>query len=432
MNVVVLGGGIAGLSLSSFLDTPTIILESEERVGGLCRSYTFRDFTYDIGPHIIFSKNQKVLDLHNSLVPVAQLQRLNKILIEGSFLKYPFENHLGELPTALIDKCLQEFLNNPYENLSVSNMQQFFLSKFGEGMTDVYFGPYNKKIWKFDPSCLDLQMVDRIPSPPMEDVVSGSRGVYKDGYTHQLHFTYPKSGGFESIINAYEANCITKGDQILVNSKVVSLEKNGSSWTICTELDKFSAEKIVSTIPLNILPKLVPTAPQEILDAASKLLYNSIHIVVMQFEKDILLDQFALYIPDMDIIFHRLSRLNFLGPAYGEGSGKFNVMLEVTFRQGSHLGTLNESEIIEQCLEGLERLQIVTRDQLVDAEVRTFEYAYVIYDIEHRSNVDKVINWANALGIHCHGRFGKFEYQNSDAVVGDSMILAELLNSDKE
>jgi protoporphyrinogen oxidase len=428
MSVIILGGGIAGLSLSSFLDTPTIILESEERVGGLCRSYTFRDFTYDIGPHIIFSKNQNVLDLHNSLVPVAQLQRLNKILIEGSFLKYPFENHLGELPAALIDKCVQEFLNNPYEKLSVSNMQQFFLSKFGEGMTDVYFGPYNKKIWKFDPSCLDLQMVDRIPSPPMEDVISGAKGVYKDGYTHQLYFTYPKSGGFESIINAYEANCMAKGDQILVNSKVRKLEKSGSTWTITTDLEKFSAEKIVSTIPLNILPTLVPTAPQEILDTASRLLYNSIHIVVMQFEEDILLDQFALYIPDDDVVFHRLSRLNFLGPAYGEGSGKFNVMLEVTFRQGSHLGTLNEEEIIEKCLEGLEKLQIVSRGQLVDAEVRTFEYAYVIYDMEHRSNVDKVINWANSMGIQCHGRFGKFEYQNSDAVVGDSMVLAELLN----
>ena len=90
MSVVILGGGIAGLSLSSFLDTPTIILESEQRVGGLCRSYTFHDFSYDIGPHIIFSKNQKVLDLHNSLVPVTQLQRLNKILIEGSFLKSPW------------------------------------------------------------------------------------------------------------------------------------------------------------------------------------------------------------------------------------------------------------------------------------------------------------------------------------------------------
>jgi protoporphyrinogen oxidase len=428
MSVIILGGGIAGLSLSSFLDTPTIILESEERVGGLCRSYTFRDFTYDIGPHIIFSKNQNVLDLHNSLVPVAQLQRLNKILIEGSFLKYPFENHLGELPAALIDKCVQEFLNNPYEKLSVSNMQQFFLSKFGEGMTDVYFGPYNKKIWKFDPSCLDLQMVDRIPSPPMEDVISGAKGIYKDGYTHQLYFTYPKSGGFESIVNAYEAKCMAKGDQILVNSKVIKLEKSGSTWTITTDLEKFSAEKIVSTIPLNILPTLVPTAPQDILDTASRLLYNSIHIVVMQFEEDVLLDQFALYIPDDDVVFHRLSRLNFLGPAYGEGSGKFNVMLEVTFRQGSHLGTLNEEEIIEKCLEGLEKLQIVSRGQLVDAEVRTFEYAYVIYDIEHRSNVDKIINWANSMGIQCHGRFGKFEYQNSDAVVGDSMVLAELLN----
>lgn len=428
MTVAILGGGIAGLSLSSFLNTPTIILESEERVGGLCRSYSFRNFVYDIGPHIIFSKNQKVLELHNSLVPVAQLLRLNKILIDGAVLKYPFENHLGELPRALVDKCLQEFLNNPYEKLSISNMQQFFLAKFGEGMTDVYFGPYNKKIWKFDPSCLDLQMVDRIPSPPAEDVISGASGNYKEGYTHQLYFTYPKSGGFESIVHAYEAKCIAKDDQIFVNSRVTSLEKSGSSWTIRTESGEFSAEEIVSTIPLNILPTLVPAAPQEILDIASRLLYNSIHIVVMQFENDVLLEQFALYVPDANVIFHRLSRLNFLGPEYGEGSGKFNVMLEVTFRQGSHLGTLDESEIINRCLDGLEKLGITSRDQMIDAEVRTFEYAYVIYDIEHRSNVDKVISWANSLGIHCHGRFGKFEYQNSDAVVGDSMVLAELLN----
>ncbi|MGA3268710.1 MAG: NAD(P)-binding protein [Verrucomicrobiota bacterium] len=37
--VVILGGGIAGLSLASFLDRRAIVLECQKEVGGLSRSY---------------------------------------------------------------------------------------------------------------------------------------------------------------------------------------------------------------------------------------------------------------------------------------------------------------------------------------------------------------------------------------------------------
>jgi protoporphyrinogen oxidase len=80
----ILGGGIAALSLAYFLERDSVIFEKEQNVGGLCRSFVFEQITYDIGPHIIFSKHQHVLDLHNSMTEVVQHRRMNRILHNNS------------------------------------------------------------------------------------------------------------------------------------------------------------------------------------------------------------------------------------------------------------------------------------------------------------------------------------------------------------
>jgi protoporphyrinogen oxidase len=63
MKVGICGGGVAGVSLARFLDRrhQITILEAEPDAGGLARSFPFRGFSYDVGPHIIFSRNQVVL-----------------------------------------------------------------------------------------------------------------------------------------------------------------------------------------------------------------------------------------------------------------------------------------------------------------------------------------------------------------------------------
>ncbi|MBI4173969.1 MAG: NAD(P)-binding protein, partial [Candidatus Aenigmarchaeota archaeon] len=157
MATLILGGGIAGLSLASFLQGRSVILEKEKQLGGLSRSFKLNGISYDIGPHIMFSKNQEILKLHTSMIATNQLKRSNKVFYKGRLVKYPFENELAALPPADRDYCLQEFLNNPYENYQATNMLQFFLKTFGEGITRLYLQPYNEKIWKFDPACMDLQ-----------------------------------------------------------------------------------------------------------------------------------------------------------------------------------------------------------------------------------------------------------------------------------
>ena len=419
---LILGGGIAGLSLAYFLKRPSVILEKEKQVGGLSRSFDFNGIAYDIGPHIMFSKNKEILALHTSLVDTNQIRRSNQIFYKGRLVKYPFENDLAALPAEDRDYCLNEFLNNPYETYAPKNMDQFFLKTFGEGITRLYLRPYNEKIWKFDPSCLDLQMVERIPKPPKEDIIKSANGVPTEGYLHQLYFHYPKKGGFQSLVDAYTHEA-SKRAQILPSIEIQRLSRKGRLWTVETNQGAFSTKTLVNCMPLHQLFRFLD-APEPVKRSLAALRYNSIHIVIVQAKKDKIGDHFALYFPDKDILFHRLSKLNFLGENYSLPDGGSTLQLEVTFRPGSHLGTLGAETIKKRVVADLEKLGFVAPDDVTGIELRTFEYAYVIYDLDHRKNADRVLKYLRGIGIRCSGRFAEFEYMNTDAVAEHSQKLA--------
>ena len=74
MKIAVLGGGLSAISLAYFLQDDArvkeiTILEKEDAIGGLCRSIHKDGYTYDIGPHILFSKDKEMLNLMLDVVP---------------------------------------------------------------------------------------------------------------------------------------------------------------------------------------------------------------------------------------------------------------------------------------------------------------------------------------------------------------------------
>lgn len=428
--VIILGGGIAGLSLASFLKSYSIVLERDQSVGGLSKSYLLDGVPYDLGPHIIFSKNKFVLDLHNSMIPVNQIRRSNKILYKNRYIKYPFENDLGSLPEDDRDFCLKEFLKNPYEVYDPKNMLQFFLSKFGEGITQLYLRPYNEKIWKFDPSYMDLQMVQRIPKPPAEDVIASASGIATEGYTHQLNFSYPQEGGFQTLVNEYERLAM-QGGEVRTGIQISKIEKVGGRWVVKTNFGDVDGDRIVSCIPIHELFKIL-AAPDEVVEALSKLQFNSIHVVTLHVKQDSLGDNFAVYIPDRDVIFHRISKVDFLGKAYSREGDASTLITEVTFRPGSYLSTQSVQTVERRVINDLCRLGVVKISDVVSVETRTEEYAYVVYDLHHRQNVDLILGFLHSVGIRCVGRFAEFEYLNTDGVVERTLELAKTMNGEAD
>ena len=108
MNLAILGGGLSGVSLAYLLQETggrgaIDILERDDVPGGLCRSFPFGNVHYDVGPHIMFSKDAEVLELMIRMLGenVHKLRRSNRIWHDGRLVKYPFENELPRFPSRI-------------------------------------------------------------------------------------------------------------------------------------------------------------------------------------------------------------------------------------------------------------------------------------------------------------------------------------------
>ena len=414
--IAILGGGLSGLSFAHFCDGPAVIFEKEDRLGGLCRSFDAGGVVHDIGPHIAFSKNAEALNFLTGLTPMHQRRRSNRIFYAGRFIKYPFENELSALPQADRDWCLSSFLNNPYADYPAGNMLAFFYKTFGEGITRAYLEPYNRKIWKFEPMFMDLQMVERIPKPPAQDIIASAAGKSTEGYLHQLFFSYPDRGGTESMIRGLAERC---GDRLTthLNSPVERVAVNGDgTFQVTAGGVSHQFRRLVSTMPIgDLIARLNVPCPPDVQAAVDALRFNSIHITIVVATQDNIGDNFAVMVPDSSIMFHRLSKLDFLGDAYHQ-PGTTTLMAETTFRPGDRFDLPGE-KISESVVADLDRIGFVPAGSVRRAETRSFKHAYVVYDLNHRANADKALAWLRSLGIESFGRFGSFEYMNMDAAV---------------
>ena len=157
------------------------------------------------------------------------------------------------------------------------------------------------------------------------------------------------------------------------------------------------------------------------LEMYSKRLYIS----VFKIKGDVGGNNFAFMIPDKDIIFHRISKLNFLGKNYSEKNYSF-FEIEITFRKGSKIDKMNKNSIINQIISGLFKINFIKKRSDIHSYVlKKFEYAYVIYNLEHRKSVNNIINYYNKYGVKFLGRWGSWEYLNSDQVIKNAKLLAE-------
>ena len=422
-NLGILGGGISSLAFAYFYKNEVSIIEKESTLGGLCRSFVDSDgVSWDIGPHITFSKNKEILDFIISLTPMNELKRSNRIVHDGRFIKYPFENDLSSLSEKDKEYCLNTFLDNPYENYPSSNMLEFFYETFGEGITRLFLEPYNRKIWKYETSFMDKQMVERIPKPPAQDIIDSAAGKETEGYLHQLYFHYPKEKGFQSLVDSL-AEKVKDVSTFYLNNEVDKINI-GEKIKVKTNANELSFDKIISTIPIHeLLPLINPAPPKTIMKALDKLKYNSIHITCIKVKGDFLGDNFALTVADPDIIFHRLSKLNFLGESYFK-EGYTNIMVETTYRKGLK-EDLSHQDLEDIIVKDLGRLDLIETDKIEEIFTRSFKYAYVIYDNDHRKNTDLVLNYLKSINITPLGRFGTFEYINSDKAIELAKELAE-------
>jgi protoporphyrinogen oxidase len=427
MKIGILGGGLTGLSLGYFLNQKEydfLILEKNEETSGLLKSVVVNGFTFDVGgSHIIFSKDEKILNFMVSLLGdnVVKNRRNTKILYKGRYVKYPFENGLVDLPKKDNFECLYYFIQNLIakergELKPPTTMKEWFYYTFGKGIAEKYLIPYNEKIWKYPLEKISTVWVERIPNPPIEDIVKSSLGIPTEGYTHQLYFYYPKFGGIQSLARAFERPI---KHRIVTDFKVEKIIREDNKWIVSCGKKEFEFDRLISTIPLQELVSALDNTPKEVVSSVRNLKFNSLITVGIGIDQPKINDFSWLYIPDKDILTHRVSFPSNYSP-YVASKGKSSVLAEITYHDGDEISKMNDKEIIERTVEDLDKLRIINKNEVIFTIAWRFDYAYVLHDLNYDKNVGILYNYLDKIGIKLVGRFGRWKYLNMDSVIRDA------------
>lgn len=428
MKIGLLGGGITSLAIGYFLKQPYEILEKEDRVGGLCRSLVDKGYTFDIhGAHIFFSKNKEVLELEKKLVGsnLKKKRRRNKVYFHGKLIKYPFENDLGSLDKKDTYECLYSYLFNDFKK--PTNLEEWFYYTFGKGISEKYLIPYNFKIWKKDPKEMGMEWVARIPKPPKEDIIKSSLKISTEGYTHQLYFLYPQIGGAESLITAFEKH--NKG-ALTTNFAIDSIYLKSGKWIISSKKQTREYDYIVSTIPIfDFIASLKNIrVPKKVKETVKNLEYRSLITVLLGLNAPNLNNFTAIYFPDLDFYPHRVSfPPNFSSKA--SPSGYFSAMAEITVPKDKSYLKFSKSKIYDNVIGGLVERNIIKPKSVVYKNMFMTEYAYPVYDKNYMKNMAVIKNFLYSINVYPCGRFGGFEYINTDVCIEKGKKLAEDLNN---
>ncbi|MEO1696986.1 MAG: FAD-dependent oxidoreductase [Planctomycetota bacterium] len=424
MKIAILGAGISGMALARFLEQGGVsrdaitLFEAGSKAGGLCHSKTVDGFTYDVaGGHILFSKDahamQWMKDEAGGDAAFETRDRNTKIRFEDRWVHYPFENGIGDLPKDATYDCLEGYVRAWHERKTTgsdapADFKNWIRWRFGDGIADHFMDPYNEKIWKRPLEHITSDWVaGRVPDAPVEDVLRAAVGIRTEGYTHQAIFYYPKEGGFQGITDGLAR---TLEGRVQLNTPVTSVVKKGEGWAVNDE----EFDVVVNTIALTYLPKIVDGMPDEVAEACTELEYNGLVTYLIALDRAEHPNLSWIYLPQVKQ--GPANRVTYMSN-YATGNapeGKTSFLVEITTPGGQ---PFPGPELEEEMLRGLETAGLLKRDEVLFTDRSQVNHAYVVFDHGYAKRREVALGWLEENGLNPMGRFGRFEYDNSDQIV---------------
>lgn len=448
-SVIVLGGGLAGLSAAQkFTEAgwTVTVLEERPKVGGLASSYESDGYTYDLGPHRLYS-NLEALNEHFKMVLDGNWDyrdRLSRIFMKGAFFDYPLKaSNVLQLSPWLIFRSFFDYIvvriRNAVSPIPDDNFENWVIKRFGRTLYELFFGTYTRKAWGIPCTQISADWANqRISLLSLWDTVKKTLFKPKNvPRTYVTRFLYPKTGGIGALSYGYQRLIERDGGTVTCDATVTSLDSDGSKITaVHYEKDgqqhTATADLIVSTLPLTMLvPMLGERVPEEATAAVDGLIHKGIVFVYLMLDRETLTPDHWVYIPEEHIAVHRISEFtNFsreCAPA-----GKTMVCAEITSTKGDKYWTMADDDLVKLAAGDLATLKLLDPTELRDGGfVRRVDYAYPIYDLTYRGHVRSLVDYLRTYdNMVSTGRQGLFRYGNMDHSVAMGHAVARRILED--
>ena len=414
-DLVILGAGMAGLGAAHrfrHLGLPSTIFERRSAAGGHTTTRRTGDFLFDEGPHVSFTRDERLQRLLAESVDgrYEVLQTRVDNYWRGHWIKHPAQCNLHGLPTDLVVEVVRDFAlaqGQPVE--PAADYGEWLIATYGRAFAETFPMVYGRKYHTAEARDMTVDWLGpRLYRPRLEEVLRGALEAETPDVHYVDHFRYPTEGGFAAFLRRFIAD-----STIELRHEVVSIDPVARRLRFGDGRET-GFRHLVSSLPLPELVARLDGAPAEVEEAAGRLACSQCVLVDLGVAREDVARAHWTYVYDEDLVFTRLSAPHLMSPKTvpaGASSLQAEIYYSAKYRP---LDTTPEA-LLEPTLEGLRRMGLLRPDdEILHLEARLVPYANIIFDHDRPAALEIVFGYLDELGIATCGRYGRWGYHWTD------------------
>jgi len=320
-DVIIIGAGLTGLCLGYYLTKAgkkILLIEKENRTGGVIQTLNKNGFTYEIGPNTGILGTPEIVELFDDLSGKVQAEIANPesknrwIWKEGKWHDLPGGIWQGITTPLFSIKDKFRIMGEPFRipgNNPDETVEELVIRRLGKSYLDYAVDPFISGIYAGDPA----RLVTRFALPKLyhleQNYGSFIKGAIKKKKEPKSQLekrvtrdVFSVNGGLIKLTNTLAENIGSENILPGVHSIEINPLANGFGIKIASKNVEVRADKLVTTIDAKSLPAILPFIPSKDLDDLTNVEYAKVIQVIAGYKKweGIPLDAFGGLIPSRE------------------------------------------------------------------------------------------------------------------------------------
>ena len=414
--VTVLGSGMAAMGAAHALreaGQAPVCFDAPDYAGGHTATFPAGDgFLFDDGPHLSFTKDERIAALLADAVDgrYRTVEAVIDNVWQGRRIRHPVQLNLHGLPPALIVSVLTDFVAETAASpTEIRHYTDWLVASYGRTFAETFPMVYGRKYHTTETENLTTEWLGpRMYRPDLREMLQGALDAPREHKHYVTGFRYPEHGGF----GAYLAGLRRRLD-IRLGHRLVGLDPIDRVLRFAGG-QQVNADAVVSSIPLPELIPLIDGAPDSVRAAAEALSFSSAMVVNIGVDREDLSPAHITYYYDEDVVFPRLNFPHMLSP-HVVPAGAGSIQAEVYHSDRYRPLTMTPQQTVDRVVADLRRCGVLRdSDTLLVAEARNIRYANVIWDHQRAAAVRTVHGYLDEIGVVRCGRYGDWDHSWTD------------------
>ena len=477
--VVVIGAGPAGITAAVELqkqdkDIQVTVLEGSKVIGGISQTVRYHGNRMDIGGHRFFSKSEEVMNWWSDLMPLQGKasfddkklrrkkpltaggpdpdtednvmlirERVSRIYYDRKFFDYPVSlkpetiKNMGFLTTV---KAGFSYLKSCVFKKPETNLENFYINRFGKVLYSMFFEGYTEKLWGRHPREISADWgAQRVKGLSI-------KAVLKDMFMKVFHirsskvetslieqFWYPKYGPGQLWETAV-SKAVDNGAELLMEHTVkkVILEGGRVKAVICDTPDgekRIDGDFFISSMPVK---DLVSSMEGEEISAKVRktaaglpyrdfvtvgLLVNKLELVNKTKIKTLgnIVPDCWIYVQDKGVKLGRIQIFNNWSPyLVKDAENTVWIGLEYFCNEDDEFWNMTAKDTAKFAVRELRKMGVIKKGAVLDWHRERVKKAYPAY-FDTYNDFDCVVSFLDKYdNLFCVGRNGQHRYNNMD------------------